>query len=583
MSLSPPSGSPARAGSLRPLLVRLTGLAAHPGAVAAVSLAGFAALLEMENEWFTMPFSMTVLATLAALVFLVARRAAFSIYAAWTLLATVTAISFVKFREQGFGFHAYDLAFVGGDSSLATFLIRDYPHLAGPVLGLAAGAIGGLAAMLAHERVRQVSIGGRIAALACIAALLPVTIPATAAVDRHEYIVGGHHASSFFVSLLDVASLLAPSELAARLDALPPAEPLGDTVSCAPEERQPDVIVVLSETQAPPSNFPQLGIGDDFADGFRSGDGRRHELRVETMGGGTWISNFSLMTGLSAADFGWQRPYLTIALEGRVRGALPELLARCGYRTAAIIPVDFNFVNEGPFLRSIGMETILDADDIGAGAGRHRDSFYFDAASRFIAEHRRTDRRPLFLQVQTMFPHGPHNHRLFPESRVDGEPLASDPELAEYLRRVALSRQDFRAFLAEQQAAAGERGAAVLEFGDHQASITMPLVEEMEGPGALADAGSRAYATHYTVHGLGHGFVAPMPDFATLDIAYLGASFVHAAGVATSPLIEDLMRLRDACQGRFHACKDRAMVDRHLKRRIAAGLLDMKSEAAPGS
>lgn len=572
-----------RANPRHTLFRRMAALVPHPAMVAAVTALGLAALLEMENEWFTMPFSIAVFASIAAALFLVSRRLAFSVYAAWALLASVTVVSFIKFREQGFGLHAYDVVFVARDASLHRFLIKDYPHLVAPVALLAAAGIAGLATVAILDRRRRVGFRARLAALVGIAAMLPVTIPATAAVDRHEYIVGGHHASSFFVSLLDFGNLFGPTALEERLAAMPPEEPLADIVACAPPERQPDVIVVLSETQSPPFRFPQLGLRHDFADGFRSDDGKQRELRVETMGGGTWITNFSLMSGLSAADFGWQRPYLTIELEGRIGGALPELFARCGYRTVAITPVDYNFVNEGPFLESIGFESVLDARALDAGSDRLRDGFYFEAANRLIAEHRRADGRPLFLEVQTMFPHGPHKERLSPDAHVDGEPLNPDPELAEYLRRVALSRADFREFLAVQRGEATSRGVAVLEFGDHQASATLRFVEEIEGPAPLGDPDSLVYATHYTVHGLGYDFVEPMPDFPTLDIPYLGPSFVRAAGLASSPLIEDLIRLRDACNGRFHACKDRALVDRHLKRRIASGMLRTGTEAGPGS
>jgi hypothetical protein len=43
----------------------------------------------------------------------------------------------------------------------------------------------------------------------------------------------------------------------------------------------------------------------------------------------------------------------------------------------------------------------------------------------------------------------------------------------------------------------------------------------------------------------------------------------------------DLVRLRDHCGGRFHACQDRAEVDAHLRRRVDSGLLHLFPEAVP--
>jgi Sulfatase len=341
--------------------------------------------------------------------------------------------------------------------------------------------------------------------------------------------------------------------------------------------------VVLSETQTPPFNFPQLAMPRDFADGFASDDGKVRDLRVETVGGGTWISDFAVMTGLPAGEFGWQRPYVTVALENRVKGALPEVLAHCGYRTAAITPVDESFVNEGRFLRSIGFQAVFDADDIGRPAGRQRDSFIYASAARLLSEHRRTDGRPLFLLIETLFPHSPHNVRLEPQTIVPGEPLNADAEIAEYLRRVHMARQDFQAFLAERRADPSSRGTVVLEFGDHQASVTLPLVEALEGPGALADPNSLAYVTHFTAHAFGYEFAKKLPDFDKLDIAFLGATFADAAGLPVSPLMQDAIELRDRCNGRFQFCPDRERVDRHLRRRADSGLLDVLDRPGPGS
>lgn len=543
---------------------------------------GVAALLEMENEMYIMPFSINVLLFISSIIFLISKRFAFSIYCSLAVMGIITLISLVKFREQGFDLHAYDVVFVGGDTSLYGFLLQNYLHLVLPVFAVACLAFLGLSCIAYHEPPRRIPLRLRIVAPVALVGLLPVTIPATAAINRHEYIVGGHHASAFFVSLLDIPSLLTGSGLYQKLAVIPAQEPFEDSVTCSPQGRQPDVFAVLSETQTPPYNYPQLGLSHDFADGFVSKDGKARALRVETFGGGTWVSNFSFMTGLSSVDFGWRRPYLTIALENKIRGAFPEVLSRCGYRTAVILPVAYSFVNEGPFLRSIGFETILDFNDIGAGNDRQRDSFYYEAAERFIIEHRRTDDRPLFLMVQTMFPHGPHNERLEPDTTVPGEPFSPDFEINEYLRRVYIARQDFREFLSRRSSDSTERGTAVLEFGDHQASVMMPFVEEFEGSAPLANFDSLAYATHFSVHAFGYSLEKMLPEFDRLDIAFLGATFAQATGLPTSPMMEDLVRLRDECNGRFYSCADRAQVDRHLKRRVDSGFLSIESDARTG-
>ncbi len=431
-------------------------------AVALTCGLGVLALYVVENEWFTMPFSISVLLFLAAIFFLLSSRLAFSIYAAWAAMGTITLVSLIKFSEQGFDLHAYDLVFHGGDSSLNVFLMTNYLHLVLPVTAAVALALSGLGAIAYNEPKTRTPLRWRLLMPAALFALLPVTIPASATAHRFEYFVGGHHASAFFVSMLDIASMFGDSDLKARLAAVPAQEPFSEALSCAPAERQPDVFVVLSETQSPPFNFPQLALPRDFADGFLSYDGKARALRVETVGGGTWMSAFAVMTGLPAGEFGWQRPYVTVVLENKVRGALPEVLAKCGYRTAVITPVDESFVNEGRFLRSIGFETVFDADDISRPAGSQRDSFIYASAERLITDHRRTDGRPLFVLIETMFPHSPHNTRLEPQTKVPGEPLNADDEMAEYLRRVHIARQDFQSFLSVRRWDPSSRGTVVL-------------------------------------------------------------------------------------------------------------------------
>lgn len=91
-----------------------------------------------------------------------------------------------------------------------------------------------------------------------------------------------------------------------------------------------------------------------------------------------------------------------------------------------------------------------------------------------------------------------------PGLKVEGEPFSGDFQANEYLRRMAVARGDFQDFLDKRQADAGERGAVVLEFGDHQSSATKPFVEAIAGDDALATPGSLAYRTFYTLTTFNH-------------------------------------------------------------------------------
>ncbi|WP_246681786.1 sulfatase-like hydrolase/transferase [Mesorhizobium sp. B1-1-1] len=553
----------------------------HPLALVLISLAGVFGAGRAEHEWLSVPFSLTLVAALAGAVFLTSGRLAFSVYLAWMAVALVTLISAVKFRMKGFSLHFYDTIFVSSDPGVYRFLLGSYLHLILPVA--AALVVGIAAAILIFRADRKLGwpAWARALLLAVLVTLVPLTFPAEASKDRYFYYMQGRHMSAFFISLMDLRNLVVEPAFEQRLQAVAPQPPFADTVDCGDRAALPDIFFVLSESQSDPSYFPQIASGAGFLQRFAPAAGEPRPMQVETFGGGTWISNLSLMTGVSATDFGWRSPYLTITLQDKVAGALPELLARCGYRTAVMTPMDFTFVNEGPFLKSIGFENVLDIKDIAAPFYHLRDRFYYHAAEAFIARHRREDGRPLFLEIQTMFPHSPYEGRMEPGLKMEGEPFADDFQVGEYLRRMAIARGDLQDFLKQREAEAGTRGAVVLEFGDHQSSATKPFVDATAGSDALAKLDSLAYRTFYTLTTFHHPLRHPMPDMASLDIAFLSASLLDAAGLPMSPVMSDLVRLRDHCGGRFHGCADRAEVDAHLRRRADSGLLHLFPQAAP--
>jgi hypothetical protein len=522
-----------------------------------------------------MPFVLAVMGLIAGILFLLSARRAFSLYGAMAVMTVTSLISVAKYRAKGFDLHVYDFVFTGTDGDALGLLAGEFGDLVVPILAFLALTAGFLALVWRWERPVRLGALFRSATPVCCAAMLPLFYPTDPDEPRYFYYLAGFNASSFYISFLDLPSSAAPSPIAARMDALPPVAAFPEPGPCAPGADRPDIFIVLSESATDLSIFPQLAGNNWVGATFGPDHPERRPLRVETYAGGTWVSNLSLMTGLSSTDFGWRAPYLTNALQDRVHESLPLALARCGYRTVAQLPMKYGFVNEGPFMRSIGFETVRDYDAIGATDYVHRDDFYYDAAERFIAEHRADDGRPLFMQIQTMFPHSPYDKRAEPHFDMPAGKWTDNARLDEYVKRVLVAQEDFHAFLERRAAEAPERSSVVLEFGDHQSAVTRQFSDEMTGGNSLADLQSVAYRTYYSLHAYGHELA--VGDFVRepLDIAYLGVSFLQAAGIPLSPAFADLAALRDHCGGRFQDCADREAVDRHIKRRIETGLLSL--------
>lgn len=538
-------------------------------AIAAAALcAVFLYLTERAIEH--MPFVLLSVSGLSALLFLLSRRVYFSVYAGLGLTVLLTTASVIKYRSKGFDLHIYDFVFTGTDTSAFNFLLSEFTLLIAPVIAIFLCGLLVLGLLFARDPKSSLNVKWRVALSAAVLALIPATYPLKADEPRYFHYLSGFNASSFFISLLDLKDAALGEDVADRFNRRPAAAAFPAADPCRSDVSRPDIFIVLSESQIELGALDHHGISQRFPKSQVSADGKRRSLRVETFGGGTWISNFSLMTGLSSLEFGWQAPYLTTILEDRVHQSLATELARCGYRTAVLMPMQHGFVNEGPFLESIGFEDVLDYDHIGATQYAHEDRFYFEAARTFVEQHRANDGRPLFLQVQTMFAHSPYSNSM--AVPLDGDAINSgDVELDEYVRRVAHSQSDFDWFLAQTEAEKDAHPSIVLEFGDHQSFATKQLLSNTDSAFAMNDLRSSAYQTYFTVHGFGVELDMEPFDADELDIGFLGVSLLDAAGLDKSPMFADLSALRDRCDGHLYFCADREAVDAHIGRRIASG------------
>lgn len=553
---------------------RLAAVILHPMAVLVAAALYFLLVYHFDTRWRFMPYTFAVTLALAGIFFVFSRRAVFSLYAAGTLIMLLTLLSVVKFKLKGLALHAYDFFFTGTDLSIVDFLWSHYRFhaVAGGLAIVLVGVL--LRGLFRSERALRVPLFVRLPLVFVFALAAEITHPIhnPREADYLPYIAG-YNASALPLSLRNLPDLLGELPIAARVAHASVATPLVDDADCGPSRVKPDLFMVLSESQTAPGVVPRIPMSAELVDTFRSGDGTIKPLHVETIGAGTWMTNFSVLTGLSTADFGWQAAYVTQLLEHRIKGALPDLLARCGYRTVAVMPLPFNALNEGAFLTSIGFQEIYDADGMGFKPMTVRDKRYFAFIEKLVADHRRDDPRPLFIHVQTMFAHQPYDYVLLPDEQAPPHEYDGAGEVSEYMRRVWLARADLQAFFDRRKSEPGPRGTVMVEFGDHHAIVTRDhLTAGRPAEAMLTDFRSPLYETFYRVEGFG----APV-DYRLLhqaeDAAFLSARVLAAANMPVSRVWSDLLALSEACEGWLHTCADRAGVDRHIKGRIDGGLL----------
>src|SRR5262249_18719462 len=134
---------------------------------------------------------------------------------------------------------------------------------------------------------------------------------------------------------------------------------------CSPQSAlSPNVIVILRESIVIPSTVQRMGVPQIDESRFTSSDGRTYRLRVETFGGGSARTIFSLLTGLSAESFGGLKNIALDLTPGNLHYSLPLLMRDCGYRAMAITTGHKNFVASEDFYRSIGFQDYFDFNDI---------------------------------------------------------------------------------------------------------------------------------------------------------------------------------------------------------------------------
>jgi hypothetical protein len=545
----------------------------HPVALAIAAIVYFLLVRYFDTRWRFLPYALASTLVLATMLFLVSRRPVFALYGAALITMLLALASMVKFELKGIALHVYDFIVTGSDSSILSFLVTYYTSIVVAAAAVLALAIAFMALMFAAEKPLSLRLAWRVSGVGASIVMAVIAYQPTKRDADFLPFVAGYNASAFFLSLWHVPNLVQRHPLVRKLEQVPTAGRLADAVNCNPGNKRPDLFLVLSESQTAPSVLPQLSIPARDEESFRSADGQTRPLFVEIFGGGTWMTNFSVLTGLSTADLGWQGPYVNQLFEGRINGALPDVLARCGYRTVAIMPMRYHSVNEGPFLRSIGFEEVYDSAAMNVEVMGIRDTNYFEYAEKIVRQHRAEDTRPLFMLVQTMFPHSPYDKPLSAGMEVATHDYGAPGEVNEYMRRVAASRIDFRDFLERRKAEPGRDGSVVAEFGDHQSFVTRDYVlAQAKGDNPFTDFRSKLYETFYAVHGFGVDI-----DFAALnqpeDAPFLSARLLAAARLPTSPVFDDLLRLSEVCAGRYHTCEQRAQIDAHLKKRLDADLI----------
>ncbi|GAA0722718.1 sulfatase-like hydrolase/transferase [Dokdonella soli] len=332
---------------------------------------------------------------------------------------------------------------------------------------------------------------------------------------------------------------------------------------------RPDVVTILEESTFDPRILKLCTLPICKRRMFEADKSTRAHgpMSVHTFGGGTWTSEFSLLTGLAHTLFGNAGLYAPYNLAPRVAFTLPKAFKGAGYRAIAVYPMSGDFLNARNAYDYYGFDAFYDGTQYGLGWESH-DADLLRVFERIYADEKRVHPdQPLFVFMLTLHQHGPHmvplaqlpapyNQPLFPGKF---KPKALDDwlnlNLGNYLER--LQQSDAMLADLEKFLLGGEHPAVLLHFGDHQPSFDGAINEIPKDVPKEA----RLTSNWVTYFMLKSNFpVRQKFDYPVLDIAFLGSLALDVAGVPKNDFYQANTLLRERCKGRYLDCKDTKMV-----------------------
>jgi Sulfatase len=570
---------PATRGRLRSVAARALGRRALRPATAwltatlvAAGMAGY--IWQDEGEFANVLFTLGVTGTLVALVLLITRRALFAAVLVASLVALIVAAASAKRAVMNMVVHAYDLFFYLGSWSTVSYLWSDQRrYVLAAVASLLAAA---LAVRLAY-RLDGTRVARRWAAMALAASVLVAWYGAMAKGERRhmQFYFSNLFVSSFYASWAETLEAFWRGTL---LEADPRAmagPAFTVPVRCHPFGKPPHILLIHQESVVQPSLFESLRYDAAVDPFFRSADDKLHRLRVETYGGASWLTEFSLLAGVSTHSFGSMRQFVQTFMQNRLKDTLPQALERCGYRNVVFYPLLKNFVSNDKFYNSIGLREIFDLRAQGAKSAQERDRFYYNNTMAEMDRHFEASRQPIFAFIQTMSAHWPYDSTFQPEVNVPGGRPGTDPEMHEYLRRVSMAKMDYDYLLAELKRRFPRERFLIVHYGDHHPMATRMLLgynSETEAEDVILDPDSIGFVTYYAAQGVNYS-VPELPPYETLDVAYLGTLILEIAGLPLSDSHRERLRLMKLCEGRYYSCARRGEILRFHRRLIDSGVV----------
>lgn len=521
-------------------------------------------------------FAASITAALIAALTFATRRLLMSVATVAAIVAMIVVAADVKRRYIEMVLHAYDVVFYLTSWATIRFLWVDHRAY---LIAIAVSFI--LTALLARTlynwdstRISRILSGGLVVTFSCLALWA-----SHAKGERRNTLFywDNLYLSSFYASWSETLETLMKGQL---LEALKSQKKPLFTIpaSCTPAEKPPHILLIHQESVVPPFQFPQLDYDRTLDPFFKSFDGQVHKLRVETYGGASWLTEFSVLAGVSTYSFGGMRTFVQSLMQGKIHDTLPQALTRCGYDNSVFYPVPKDFVSNGRFYAAVGMPQIFDYKAQGATRFNERDKFYYANVLTHLEKHIETSNRPTFNFIITSATHLPYTYTYEPEAKVPGGGAGTDAEMNEYLRRLAMAKMDYDEFRAQLTERFPNERFLIVQYGDHQPVATriyLGFDKSYAAEDMKLEPDSPGFITYYSVDGVNYT-PPPLPSVDALEVPYLGTLLLNESRLPLSPSYAERVRLLGLCEGRYYTCENKREILGFHRRLIDSGLVEAR-------
>lgn len=242
------------------------------------------------------------------------------------------------------------------------------------------------------------------------------------------------------------------------------------------ESSLPNIVIVHAESTFDPNlifalNKPiELPLWHEQAETQSLGP-----LAVHIVGGGSQVTEFEVLTGVDAREFGYQGFYSHRTIGPRARRAFPAYLAARGYEGSAYTIDTASYFGVADAFRHYGFQRFFDRNSLGLRSDwLENDRHVVETAIANGAFT--TSARPRLVFITTIENHGPHRCVHFRSSSQLGARFAAKADflqecsLNEYILRAQSTSSALLAVLAQLKRLESVTGRpyVLLAYGDHQ-------------------------------------------------------------------------------------------------------------------